>query len=269
LLAVAGCATPPGPAPGPRVVSTTLVVDREAVLARWTVPEGPAAALVTLQHGFARRCRHLDGTARRIAARGLLTLCVEAPMARGNPVLAESLAALLAQGLRSPDGNALPQTIIVGGHSAGAVFAVRLGARLDALSPQRLAGALLFDPVAAGSFSADLQAVSRDGQRPVLAITATRGPCNAQHSAYPALRAVRQQAQAAGREAFVGVELTQASTHADAEGEDTDWLAELACGPPVPANTERLRSLAAQWAADLAAGAAPLPESTSGSMPIE
>jgi hypothetical protein len=258
MWVIGGCASlPPVERPGGNPVLATLAIGGSDVAVEWTLPAGEATALVTLQHGFARHCGQLRETARRIAARGLLTLCIEAPMARGNPALADALAALLAGGLSAPRGGALPSKIIVSGHSAGAVFAARLGARLDLLAPQRLAGALLFDPVATEGFAADLLAISHVGRRPVLAITAAAGGCNAGHSAYPALRALRREAQAAGRDGFVGVELPEGSTHADVEGDDTDWMAVAACGRPLPANTERLRSLATQWTVEMATGITP------------
>jgi pimeloyl-ACP methyl ester carboxylesterase len=259
VLLVSACASlAPVSTSSGGLVLATLTIGGSEFGVEWSVPEEPeAAALVTLQHGFARRCSALRETARRIAARGLLTLCVDAPMAQGNPALADALATLLANGLLGPGGDALPHKIIVGGHSAGAAFAARLGARLNELAPQRLAGALLFDPVATEGFGADLLALSHAGERPVLAITAAASPCNAGHSAYAALRALSREAQAAGRDGFVGIELTEGSTHADVEGEGSDWLAALACGRPLPVNTERLRTLAALWAAEIVAGLVP------------
>jgi pimeloyl-ACP methyl ester carboxylesterase len=255
---MSGCASlPPMVRPGDSLVLTTLAIGGSEVAVEWALPTGEATALITLQHGFSRHCSQLRETARRIAEHGLLTLCIEAPMARGNPNLADALAALLAGGLSAPGGGALPSKIIVGGHSAGAVFAARLGARLEVLAPQRLAGALLFDPVATESFADDLLTISKSGQRPVLAVTAAAGACNARHSAYPALRGVRRAAQAAGGDGFVGIELTEGSTHADVEGDHSDWMAAVACGRPLPANTERVRTLAAQWSAELATGSTP------------
>ena len=100
-------------------------------------------------------------------------------------LMTDALLAMVAQ-IRRRCGDvpvdALAQQIIVGGHSAGARFAVRLGERLAALAPQRLAGALLFDPVATPGFEAQL----------------------------PALRRVRQDALDAGHEGFVGVQLHRA-----------------------------------------------------------
>lgn len=264
---LAGCASVPpastGGAPTTSTRLTWLTLGGSEVSAFWTLPEGAPRALVTLQHGFTRSCARLAATARRLAERGMLTLCIDVPMARGNPAMADALAAWLASALPAPDGHALPEKIIVAGHSAGAAFAVRLGARLDATLPQRLAGVMLFDPVATEFFAADLQTVAQAGRRPVLAVTAAAGGCNAQHNAYPALHAVRAEAQAAGRDGVIGIELGEGSTHADVEGEDSDWLAAVACGRTLPAQTDRLRSLAAQWVDAVVDGQAPrieLPE---------
>jgi dienelactone hydrolase len=235
------------------MLRSTLVLDGAETPLEWTLPASAPVAVLTLEHGYARSCRRLRGTAQRIAAAGIVVLCVDASMARGNPALADALAAAMARDLRGPNDAPLPQRIIVSGHSVGAAFAARLGARLDALAPQRLAGALLFDPVAVDGFAADLQSISRAGVRPVWAVTATAAGCNAQHNAYPALRAVRATALAAARSGFVGVELSDGSTHADVEGEDTDGWAVLACGRPLPLNTELVRTLAARWAAEMAA----------------
>lgn len=244
-----------GPASGRQVVAILSVggTDHDVV---WGLPAGPAIGLAVVQHGFTRQCRHLAGVFEALVAQGIVTLCVDASMAGGHPALADALADLLVAGLAHPDGAAVPERVVVGGHSAGAVFAARLGANLARRAPQRLAGALLFDPVAAGSFTADLRALAAQGTRPVRTVSASAGACNARHSAYPALRAVQSDAAAAGHESFVGLELTDRSTHADAEGEHSDLLAWVACrqGLPQPANVQILRTLAAGWAADLLRG---------------
>lgn len=236
-----------------------LSVDGEPLPATWYLPRGQAAALVLLQPGFTRRCDHLRETSRRLMAAGLMVLCVDAPMAGGNPLLADALARWLLQHAPAADGRALPATLIVAGHSAGARFAARLGAQVHRLAPQRLVGALLFDPVATAGFEADLRLLSDGGQRPVLAVLAPPHGCNAQGNARPALQALRQAALASGRSGFVGVDLVDGGTHADVEGEDSDWIARSACGTPQPVNVVLLRGLAVQWALDLARGATPQP----------
>lgn len=253
-LLLAACAGVPVPA---GVLGNRVTIAGTEYRAEWTLPPGEPAALLTLQHGFARQCSHLRQTARQIADRGLLVLCLDADMAHGNPALADGLAQALAGGWVGADGRALPARIIVGGHSAGGAFAARLGWKLDALAPARLLGALLLDPVAVAGFEDELQAVSAGGRRPVLALTANASGCNAQNNADPALRALRS--------GFVGLQLVDGSTHVDAEGGDSSWLATAACGQPLPANVELLRTLAAQWAADIAAGSPSAPFYPGGS----
>jgi hypothetical protein len=264
VASLAGCATALLPPPAVSqalvrgdVVSAKLDIGGTDYDVDWFVPTGEATALVTVQHGFGRQCANVRGTGERFMTAGLLGLCVNASMAGGNPALAEGLALTLLSGITAPGGRALPDKFIVGGHSAGGHFASRLGWRLAALAPQRLLGALLFDPVAASGFSDNLMEVSAMGRRPVYAVTSNPGGCNAQNNAHPALRLVQRDARVAGGDGFVGLQLTEGSTHVDVEGSDTDLLAVFACqqGPPRPSNTEALRTLVIQWAVDIAAGA--------------
>lgn len=236
----------------------TLVLGGTEYDVAWGLPAaGPAIGLAVVEHGFTRRCRNIAGTLEALVAQGLMTLCVDAPLAGGNPALADALAEALVAGFSPPDGSPLPERIVVGGHSAGGAFAVRLGATLATLAPQRLAGAVLFDPVAAGSrFVDEIRVLSAGGQRPLRTISANAGACNANHNSYPGLRAAAADAVAAGNDGFVGLQLTDRSTHVDAEGSDSDLLAWTACrqGPPRRPNVATLRELAAAWAADLVRG---------------
>lgn len=271
-LLLAGCASlAPAPAADPAgsVVPATLALGDMPVAAQWYLPSGDATALLVLEHGFTRNCGQLRGTSRQLMAAGLAVLCVEAPMAGGNPALADALARRLAAAQAAPDGRALPSRIIVGGHSAGAAFAAALGARLDELAPDRLAGALLFDPVATVGFESQLRAVSAAGRRPVLAVLAPPHRCNAQSNALAALQRLRAEALAAQRDAFVGLRYAVGATHADIEGEDSDWLAALVCGVPQAAHTARLRELAVDWARELAHGRQPRPPALDDALPIE
>lgn len=239
-----------------RQVPGTLLIGGTEYDVEWGLPAGPALGLAVVEHGFTRRCANVRGTLDALVAKGLVTLCVEAKLAGGNPQLADALAATLVAGVNTPDGTPVPERVVVGGHSAGGAFAVRLGYTLGQLAPQRLAGALLFDPVAAAGFTEQLRFLAAAGTRPVRAVSANASPCNAQNNAYPGLSAALADAAAAGNESFVGVQLIDRSTHVDAEGSDSDLLGWAACrqGPPRPANVRSLRELAAVWAADLAGG---------------
>lgn len=251
-LALAGCASGPPPGADGRVRHGSIDIEGTAFETTWYLPaQTDAPALLLLQPGFTRQCGHLRGSSRRLMAAGLTVLCVDAPMAGGNPTLAVALARRLTSDLRTPDGQPAPARILVAGHSAGARFALRLGAELQALAPRRLAGALLFDPVASTGFDGDLQAVLDGGRRPLLALLAPGHACNAQGSAVPALMAAAQQ------HPVVGLRRMEGGTHADVEGEDSDWIARSACGSPRPDTVALLRQMAAQWAQAVARGAPP------------
>jgi hypothetical protein len=239
-------------------------------------------AWLLLQHGFARRCanlRHLAATLARDA--GVATLCLNAEMARGNAALAQALAQWLASDdARAPDGRPAPRRLIVGGHSAGGAFAAQVGAALAEQAPDRLAGALLFDPVGGAAMGRALMAVAAEGRRPVLALMAPASRCNAGQLGASALRSVQaalasesppsaptsaspQSEQAPGATAapFVGLVFT-AGTHVDAEGPDTGAVAVRACGEgwPQPAVVRAMGALAAAWAQDMAQAPARVPD---------
>lgn len=241
-----------------RIVTSTLQVGTRKYPAEWHLPSGAAIGLAASQHGFSRQCRNLRDTHKAMMQKGVMVLCLDADMSGGNPKLATALAQALVAGVSPPGGGTAPEIIVVGGHSAGGMFASALGAKLHQLQPQRLAGAVLFDPVSANEadYQANLRAISRAGRRPVLAVSANGSSCNAQNNGEPALRQVRADAIAAGRDGFVGVQLTDRSTHVDSEGNNTDSLGWLFCGQGAPRafNTDHLRTLTSQWAADAVQG---------------
>ncbi|MFD1814211.1 alpha/beta hydrolase [Rhodococcus gannanensis] len=239
-----GCATA---ASGTCVESPIEVAgaERDAV---WYLPDGPVSALMLLEHGFSRSCANLDGTARAIAGQGLMVVCLDEDMTAGNPALADDLAdALARRTVVPPNGLPLPQRYVVGGHSAGGHFAALVGAGLVERGYPDLAGAVLFDPVAAEGFSAAVRSVSAGGTRPVLSIAASPSVVNLFDNSFGALASLGS--------GFVGVQLLGGSCHVDVEGEDTDLIGIVgaACAPD-PVNTARLRELGGVWARDLAAG---------------
>ena len=239
-------------------INSRLVIAGQDHSVDWYLPNGQASALMVLNHGFSRGCGNLRGTSKAIAEKGVMVLCVNGDMTAGNPTLAAALGDLLtARTLTPPAGRSLPQRYIVGGHSAGGHFASALGARLDANGYPHLAGAILFDPVAAGGFSANLAAISDGGARPVLAVTARPSLTNLSNNAHGALTGLANP--------FVGVQLvwssfvlgipTGGSCHVDVEGEDTDaiGIAGALCSPS-STQTARLRDFGSAWAKDLATG---------------
>lgn len=240
-----------------QVINTQLVVGGTSYSVDWYLPSGTASALVTVQHGFSRGCGNQRDTSKRMMANGLMVFCMNANMAGGAPALAETLGdALVSGSVVTPDGRSIPNKIIVGGHSAGGHFASRLGWKLQQIAPSRLAGAILFDPVAAGGFTDNLVAISSGGSRPVYAITSNSSLCNQFNNAYGALTQIRNAAMTNGRDGFVGLQLTSWSTHVDSEGNNTDVIGYGAClqSPPKGYNTSYLRDLSSQWAFDIANG---------------
>ena len=123
-------------------------------------------------------------------------------------------------------------------------------------APFTFSGSSAHHALAASGFTEDLRTLAEGGLRPVRSIGANASGCNANQNALPGLRAVLDGAAAAGNEAFVGLQLTDRSTHVDVEGSDGNLLGWIACrlGPPRPANVRTLRELAAAWAADLVRG---------------
>jgi acetyl esterase/lipase len=157
----------------------------------WYLPNANASALMNLQHGFSRNCAHLRGTSKAIMEKGVMVFCVNTDMTGGNPGFADTLGdALNARTIVPPAGKPLPQKYIVGGHSAGGHFASELGERLNALGYPDLKGAVLFDPVAAGDFTANLTAISAGDTRPVLSVAARPSVINLSNNSFGALESL-------------------------------------------------------------------------------
>lgn len=239
-------------------VNTQLVIAGSSHSVDWYLPNGTASALMVLQHGFSRGCGNLRGTSKAIAEKGVMVLCVNGDMTAGNPALADALGALLvARTITPPQGKPLPQRYLVGGHSAGGHFASELGAYLDGVGYPSLAGAILFDPVAAEGFSANVAAISDGGARPVLAVTARPSVINLFNNSAEALVNLANP--------YVGIQLVWGSyflgspvggsCHIDVEGENTDIIgvAGALCSPSAT-QTARLRDFGSAWAKDLATG---------------
>lgn len=240
-----------------KVINAQLTVAGTSWNVDWYLPSTPATALMTYQHGFSRGCGNHRDTAKRIMGRGVMVLCLNAPMSGGNPELGRALGNLIAsRTMVAPGGAAVPAAVIVGGHSAGGHFATEVGKQLAVVGYPGLKGAVLFDPVASGGFTDNLVAISAYGQRPVYAMTANGSVCNMYNNAYGALRQISNSARSSGRDGFVGLQLTSGSTHVDSEGNNTDFLGYSACLnlPPKSSNTAYLRDLTAAWANDLARG---------------
>jgi hypothetical protein len=239
-------------------INTDLAVGGTSYNVDWYLPNGAASGLMVMQHGFSRGCGNLRGTAKAVAEKGVMVLCLNADMSGGNPGLAATLGdALAARTIAPPAGRALPTAYVVGGHSAGGHFASAVGARLAAKGYAGLKGAVMFDPVAADGFSANLKAISAGGARPVLSVAARPSVINLSNNSFGALKDLANP--------FVGVQLVWSgfafgipyggSCHTDSEGENGDAIGNTAalCTPSAT-QTARLRDLSSTWARDLTTG---------------
>lgn len=224
----------------------------------WYLPNGTASGLVFLQHGFSRNCGNLRGTSKAVMEKGLMVLCINGNMSGGNATLANQVGDLFnARTVTPPLGKPLPQNYVVGGHSAGGAFAANLGARLDSLGYPNLKGAVLYDPVSASGFDANLLAISDGGTRPVLAVAARPSLINLFNNSFGALEALPSN--------YVGIQLVWThfnglspqggSCHIDVEGENTNAIGIIGAGcSPNATQTARLRDFGATWSKDLATG---------------
>ncbi len=239
-------------------INTNLAIGATSYNVDWYLPNGTASGLLLLQHGFSRGCGNLRGTAKAVAEKGVMVLCLNADMSGGNPALAGALGdALAARTILPPAGRPLPTAYVVGGHSAGGQFASSVGARLAARNDAGLKGAVLFDPVAADGFSANLKAISAGGSRPVLSVAARPSVINLANNSFGALKDLDN--------TFVGVQLVWSgyflgipyggSCHTDSEGENGDVIGNTAAlCTPNSTQTSRLRDLGSTWVRDLTTG---------------
>lgn len=256
-LLLADVAAQPAPEAGVALRFGQLQGPAGSVDTEWQWPAAPPRAGILLQSGFARQCANLRGSAKVLAGQGWVTLCLQADMAGGAPEWAGALARALAGGAAGegivPAGEALPRRWVLAGHSAGAWFAARVAAALVQAAPDRLAGVILVDPVAAvESMDALLDAVVAH-PLPVGAVLAPASRCNAHQQVRPVLERPQAAAKPMATPGQVRVAKLQAGTHLDLEGEDTEGLAVWLCGQgrPQPAHTEALRSLLGEWAAQM------------------
>jgi pimeloyl-ACP methyl ester carboxylesterase len=240
-------------------INTSMTIGGSSYSVDWYLPNGTASGLMTLEHGFSRNCGHLRGTSKSIAEKGVMVLCINADMSGGNEALGNAFGDLLtSRAITPPAGKPLPVNYIVGGHSAGGHFASVVGARLDANGYANLKGAVLFDAVASGGFSANLAAIADGGARPVLQVAARPSITNLSNNSFDALRDLPGE--------YVGIQLVWTkfnlgifpaggSCHTDVEGENTDFIGTAgALCSPTSTQTARLRDFGSNWAKDLATG---------------
>lgn len=215
----------------------------------WYLPNGQAVGAVYLQHGFTRGGGNYRDLAVAMMNEGMMVLSINAPMTGGNAGLANLVADVLANNPPvSPDGRVFPtDNLVLSGHSAGGLHVSLIAERLiNNGQAGGIAGLVLFDPVNAfGPFGRAMDVLAPT-DIPVRAVTANGSLCNTFNDTQGDLRGLPRQ--------FVGIKLTDRSTHVDSEGNNTDLVAQIACGFPRQSNIVALRDFGVAWARDMLTG---------------
>ncbi|WP_196139555.1 PKD domain-containing protein [Aliikangiella sp. G2MR2-5] len=215
--------------------------------ATWYLPDGPAQGWVLLQHGFQRNKSNLDDLATHLMDNGLLVLTVNASVTGGNASLARDFADdLVDNSITPPNGVALPEKMVLAGHSAGGLFVSYMSGRLVERSFPNLQGVMLYDPVDKDDgMEANLQSAINSGSK-VLSILANSSSCNSSNNALQPLTNLS--------EPFVGIKLTNNSKHTDVEGSSTGGIITWVCGTPKDYNVAYLKEFSTAWIKDMISG---------------
>ncbi|MFN3714563.1 MAG: pre-peptidase C-terminal domain-containing protein [Alcanivoracaceae bacterium] len=230
------------------VIHDTVSFNGAVYSGDWYLPNGPAIGAVYLQHGFTRGGGNYRDLGVALMNQGMLVLSINAPMTGGNADLAVRVADVLASNPPSPpDGRPFPAQLVLSGHSAGGLHVSLIAERLVQTGQAgNLRGLVLLDPVNAfGPFGRTMDALAPTAI-PVRAVTANGSLCNTFNDTQSALRNLPRQ--------YVGIKLTDRSTHVDSEGHNTDIVAQIACGFPVNRNIVALHDFAVAWAKDMLDG---------------
>lgn len=232
-----------------RVINASVDFNGEVYNGDWYLPDGAVTGTVYLQHGFTRGGGNYRDLALAMMDRGMMVLSINAPMSGGNEALARRVADVLSsQPPVAPDGRVFQAgNLVLSGHSAGGLHVSLIAERLVQTGHAgQLAGLVLFDPVNSfGPFGRAMDAVASAGL-PVRAVTANGSLCNLFNDTRGDLRDLPGN--------YVGIKLTDRSTHVDAEGNNTDIAASLACGFPREQNIVALREFGVAWAEDMLTG---------------
>ena len=231
------------------VINDSVSFNGDVYNGDWYLPNGQVTGAVYLQHGFTRGGGNYRDLAVAMMNQGMMVLSINAPMSGGNGDLAVRVADVLAGSPPvAPDGRVFPaHNLVLSGHSAGGLHVSLIAERLvNTGNGGQLAGLVLLDPVNAfGPFGRAMDALAPTSI-PVRAITANGSLCNTFNDTQGDLRGLPRQ--------YVGIKLTDRSTHVDSEGHNTDLVAQIACGFPREQNIVALRDFAVAWAGDMLTG---------------
>ncbi|GLS25375.1 hypothetical protein [Marinibactrum halimedae] len=232
------------------IVSERVGLGEVEYMAEWYLPdvESDIPALVYLQHGFGRGPNNLLDLATYLMDKGFMVLSVDANLAGGNPRLAARVVDQFTTAPPTPpNGYEMPEKFVAAGHSAGALNATLIAEGMVEADYDGYVGAILLDPVDADNLMEEAMQASISDGKPVYAILANVSPCNSFNNAEPLLSDL-------SGTTYVGLKLTNRSTHLDAEASNAGFWAPLACGRARSENITTLMEFTAAWAYDLATG---------------
>lgn len=196
-------------------------------------------ALVLVQHGMMRKAENMIALAQTLVEKNLEVLL---PTVKDSQVLQSSFPESFTQAIlekkSDPQGNPLPNKILMIGFSAGARFLNHVASVLLARQHD-VRGIVFLDPVVGSQSNQQL------GPRlplPYLTILGTPHRCNAYGNSYSILTS--------GQFDVEGFRLKNTS-HCDFEGESTDSMCQFYCGSTSKINGQAIQLFASEWISSL------------------
>ncbi|MBM3381083.1 MAG: hypothetical protein FJY29_01415 [Betaproteobacteria bacterium] len=227
---------------GSKLSDTLPLEDGTKLQLTWLMPQKNASApraLVIIQHGMMRHAINMMALARSLTLRNIEVLLPDLTDEHFfNPLFPEIFARAIAKKTVDPQGNPLPQKLLLAGFSAGARFLSRVAGLLQT-EHLKLRGVLLLDPVIGENPEQQL------GPRldvPYFTILAKPSRCNADGRIYPLLESGLFETQ--------GFRLKSAS-HCDFEGKSSDTLCYLYCGLSHQHNAQAVELFSTEWISGL------------------
>ncbi len=248
LVVAVPCARPAQAFNASKLSDTLPLEDGTNLQLTWLTPKksaSPPRALVILQHGMMRHASNMMALARTLTQRNLEVLLPDLTDEHFfNPQFPEVFARAIAKKTANPQGEPLPEKLVLAGFSAGARFLSRVAGLLQS-EHLKLRGVLLLDPVVGENPEQQL------GQRldvPYFTILAKPSRCNAEGSIFPLLKS--------GRFTTQGFRLKSAS-HCDFEGKTSDAMCYLYCGLSHRHNAQAIELFSTEWISSLIESDAP------------
>ncbi len=228
-------------------IESTLRVKDKLLHVTWFLPKySIVKGWVLLQHGFARSRKHVHDLAERLAENGMMVVTptlTSDELKDGN--LALEMANTLLENPNVPEGEKLPERFVLVGHSMGGEFVSNMAAQFSKKVITGFKGLLLLDAVDVNRSM--LRELEKTKGIDVMALLAQPSWCNMLSNVTGVLKAFKQDRE------FVGLRLS-GGTHCDAEGDSTDSLCTLVCGPSTRKNIGIVRDFASHWVESLITG---------------